>query len=60
MERKKSFIQPLFTDYLNWKKPYVAKTTLEGQRSKLRQFSQYLEANGILEKDLHFYKGRCL
>ena len=53
--RKKSFIQPLFTDYLNWKKPYVAKTTLEDQRSKLRQFSQYLEANGILEKDLFFY-----
>lgn len=53
--RKKSFIQPLFTDYLNWKKPYVAKTTLEDQRSKLRQFSQYLEAKGILEKDLHFY-----
>lgn len=53
--RKKSFIQPLFTDYLNWKKPYVALTTWEDQKSKLRQFSQYLEANGILDKDLHFY-----
>lgn len=53
--QKKSFIQPLFTDYLNWKKPYVASTTWEDQKSKLRQFSQYLEANGILEKDLHFY-----
>jgi hypothetical protein len=53
--KKKSYIQPLFADYLNWKKPYVALTTWEDQKSKLRQFSQYLEANGILDKDLHFY-----
>ena len=49
--RQKSLIQPLFTDYLNWKKPYVAKTTWEDQRSKLRQFSQYR-----LRKSLRCYE----
>lgn len=53
--QKVSYIQPLFSDYLKWKKPFVAKTTIEDHTSKLRQFSQYLEANGILEKDLLYY-----
>lgn len=53
--RKKSYIQPLFTDYLNWKQPYVANTTWEDHRSKLRQFSQYLENEGLLEKDIRYF-----
>ncbi|MDR1369081.1 MAG: tyrosine-type recombinase/integrase [Dysgonamonadaceae bacterium] len=50
--RKKSYIQPLFSEYLDWKEPYVADTTLEDHRSKLRVFSQYLESNNLLGKDL--------
>lgn len=58
--RKKSSIQPLFSDYLAWKKPYVADTTLEDHRSKLRQFSQYLEYNNYLEKDITFFDSKVI
>lgn len=53
--RKKSYIQPLFSEYLVWKKPYVAKMTYENHCSKLRQFSQYLESNDMLGKDLSYF-----
>jgi site-specific recombinase XerD len=53
--RNKSFIQPLFSEYLTWKKPFVASTTLEDHRSKLRQFSQYLEHNKLLDKDITYF-----
>lgn len=58
--RKKSYIQPLFTEYLNWKQPYVANTTWEDHRSKLRQFSQYLESEGLLGKDIFFFNNNVI
>jgi hypothetical protein len=39
--RNKSCIQPLFSEYLLWKKPTVSKGTVDDYCSKLRQFSLY-------------------
>ena len=50
-----SLIKPLFEDYIKWKKPLVAESSLEDYRSKLRQFSLYLEEKKLLDKDLTFY-----
>ena len=50
-----SLISPLFTEYLDWKKPRVAPSSLEDYRSKLRQFSLYLKEKNLLNKDLTYY-----
>lgn len=53
--QKTSYIQPLFTEYLKWIAPSYAESSLQDHISKLRQFSQYLDAKGILEKDIYYY-----
>jgi DNA-binding transcriptional regulator YbjK len=58
--RNKSFIQPLFSEYLQWKKPTISQSSVDDYRSKLRQFSLYLESENLLNKDISYFNNELI
>lgn len=51
----KSYIKPVIAEYLSYKEPQVNKSTIEDYRSKLRQFSFYLESEKSENKQLAYF-----
>ncbi len=55
LSTEKSYIKPLIADYLDYKAPQVKKSSLDDYRSKLRQFSFYLDSIDCAGRTIEFY-----
>jgi integrase len=51
----KSYILPLLSEFLAWKRPTIKHTSFLDYQSALRQFSLYIESKKLTDKELSFF-----
>jgi integrase len=56
----RSYILPLLSGYLTWKKPGIKASSFLDYQSALRQFSLYLKEKKLLEKELSYFTKEVL
>ncbi|GHT63028.1 hypothetical protein FACS189451_08930 [Bacteroidia bacterium] len=58
--KKLSPVKCLLSEYLEYKKPSIKKSSYDDYKSKLRQFSLYLENNNLINKNLSLINNKVI